>query len=146
LKKSELTIVGDPPLELRLRSIQSAAGYVGQALPDRNFLNNLDCGNPKTFCQAQPDLRFIPIHAQAAFLRAVDLYHDTVLHDDVHGSEPQPAKRVAYLCQGIIDGPGALVDIDMRLMCDWLRHGRSFTGRQPPALPGVPFNAASVVL
>jgi hypothetical protein len=67
-------------------------------------------------CQAKPDLRFVSFQAQAAFLRAVDLYYDTVLHDDVHGSEPQPAKRVAYLSQRIIDGPGALVDIDMRLM------------------------------
>src|SRR5688572_6069032 len=33
------------------------------------------------------DSGVIAVAAQAAFLRTVDLYHDTVLHDDVHRAE-----------------------------------------------------------
>jgi hypothetical protein len=140
-------------VEMRLRSIQSAAGYVGQAFqPDERFRSLIGLVfwrwnvRLESLTYGKPGLRFFSFRPQTAFFRAVDLYHETVLHDDVHGSESQAAKRVADLDQCVVDGAGALVVVDMRLMCYWLRHRRSFAGSQPPALPGVSNCACSIAL
>jgi hypothetical protein len=53
--------------------------------------------------------RVIAIASQTTLVRAIDLYHDTILHDDVHGSEPQTAERIANLIQRFICWSGPVV-------------------------------------
>ena len=49
-----------------------------------------------------PDLLTCSSVSEAAFFGTIDLYDDTVLDNDVHGSESQSAKRIANLIDRII--------------------------------------------
>ena len=81
-------------MDLRLWLIQSAAdwGFEFECLVVRGV----------GFVRLKPDLRTASCIAEAALFGAIDLYDDTILHDDVHRSESQSAERIANLVDRII--------------------------------------------
>ena len=64
---------------------------------------------------------------QPPLLRAVDLNHDTVLHNNVHRPKAKSAKRISNLIQRFVAALASVRYGYVRLMYDRLRHDNSST-------------------